>query len=124
MTRTRWTCASTTTLRANYQVFGRFSLDYFSLSGKGALGALGGPGFGPGGLNGQSTVHNYSLATGFNKAIGTTLLTDFRFGYFKYNPQTAYSDASTTPMTGFGIPGLNLGTSVTRRLVLCSRPAN
>jgi Carboxypeptidase regulatory-like domain/TonB dependent receptor len=96
-----------------FQVFGRFSLDYFNLSGKGSLGLLGGAGFGPGGLNGQSTVHNYSLATGFDKAISTTLLTDFRFGYFKYNPQTAYSDANTNPMTGFGIPGMNLGTSVT-----------
>src|SRR5579872_7487259 len=99
-----------------YQVFGRFSLDYFNLSGKGALDALGGPGFGPGGLNGESTVHNYSLATGFNKAIGTNLLTDFRFGYFKYNPQTNYSDAGTTPMTAFGVPGLNLGTPSTTGL--------
>ncbi|MGB7729161.1 MAG: TonB-dependent receptor [Candidatus Acidiferrum sp.] len=96
-----------------YQVFGRFSLDYFNLSGKGTLGALGGVGFGPGGLNGESNVHNYSLATGFDKAIGSNLLTDFRFGYFKYNPVTAYSDANTNPMTGFGIPGLNLGTSET-----------
>jgi hypothetical protein len=96
-----------------YQVFGRFSLDYFNLNGTGTLGSLGGIGFGPGGLNGQSTVHNYSLATGFDKAIGTTLLTDFRFGYFKYNPQTAYSDQSATPMTGFGIPGLNQGSTTT-----------
>jgi hypothetical protein len=55
----------------NYQVFGRFSLDYFSLSGAGGLGALGGAGFGPGGLNGSSVVHNYSLATGFTKTFGT-----------------------------------------------------
>jgi hypothetical protein len=96
-----------------YQVFGRFSLDYFNLSGKGTLGNLGGVGFGPGGLNGESTVHNYSLASGFDKAIGTTWLTDFRFGYFKYNPVTAYSDASATPMTTFGVPGLNLGTTTT-----------
>ena len=96
-----------------YTVFGRFSLDYFSLSGKGTLGALGGVGFGPGGLNGTSNVHNYSLATGFDKAIGTKWLTDLRFGWFRYNPQTAYSDASSTPMTGFGVPGLNLGTSDT-----------
>ena len=94
-----------------FTVFGRFSLDYFSLSGKGALGVLGGPGFGPGGLNGTSKVHNYSLATGFDKAIGTKLLTDVRFGWFRYNPQTAYSDGNTTPMTTlFGIPGLNRGT--------------
>jgi len=96
----------------NYQVFGRFSLDYFSLSGKGGLGDLGGLGFGPGGLNGSSNVHNYSLATGFTKPIGTKWLTDFRFGYFKYNPQTAYSDASASPMDGFGIPGLNSGPGV------------
>lgn len=96
-----------------YQVFGRFSLDYFNLNGKGTLGALGGVGFGPGGLNGESNVHNYSLASGFDKAISTTLLTDFRFGWFKYNPVTAYSDANTEPMNGFGIPGLNLGTSTT-----------
>src|SRR5712691_32445 len=96
----------------NYQVFGRFSLDYFSLSGKGGLGALGGLGFGPGGLNGSSNVHNYSLATGFTKPIGATWLTDFRFGWFKYNPQTAYSDASASPMDGFGVPGLNSGPGV------------
>jgi hypothetical protein len=96
----------------NYAIFGRFSLDYFSLSGKGGLGALGGLGFGPGGLNGSSNVHNYSLATGFTKPIGPTLLTDFRFGYFKYNPQTAYSDASASPMDGFGVPGLNSGPGV------------
>ncbi len=96
----------------NYQVFGRFSLDYFSLSGKGGLGALGGLGFGPGGLNGSSNVHNYSLATGFTKPIGPTWLTDFRFGWFKYNPQTAYSDASASPMDGFGVPGLNSGPGV------------
>jgi hypothetical protein len=96
-----------------FQVFGRFSLDYFNLNGKGSLGALGGAGFGPGGLNGTSRVHNYSLATGFDKAIGTTLLTDFRFGYFKYNPQTAYSDAASNPMTAFGVPGLNMGTPET-----------
>jgi outer membrane receptor protein involved in Fe transport len=96
----------------NFQIFGRFSLDYFNLSGAGGLGALGGAGFGPGGLNGTSTVHNYSLASGFTKTLGTRWLTDFRFGYFKYNPQTAYSDASQSPMDKFGIPGLNSGTGI------------
>jgi len=99
-----------------FNVFGRFSLDYFSLSGVGTLGALGGVGFGPGGLNGTSNVHNYSLATGFDKALGTKWLTDVRFGWFRYNPQTAYSDAGTNPMTAFGVPGLNLGTPDTTGL--------
>src|SRR6266850_234872 len=91
----------------NYQVFGRFSLDYFSLSGKGGLGSLGGTGFGPGGLNGSSIVHNYSLATGVTKPIGARWLTDVRFGYFKYNPKTAYSDQTATPMDTLGFPCLN-----------------
>jgi hypothetical protein len=96
----------------NYQIFGRFSLDYFSLSGTGGLGVLGSEGFGPGGLNGSSNVHNYSLALGVTKAIGARWLTDLRFGYFKYNPQTAYSDQSKTPMDTLGFPGLNSGPGI------------
>ncbi|MGE5205139.1 MAG: TonB-dependent receptor, partial [Chlamydiota bacterium] len=92
-------------------VFGRFSLDYFNLSGAGALGALGGVGFGPGGLNGTATTHNYSLATGFDKVISNTLLTDFRFGWFKYNPISNKLDASTAAATNLGIPNMNLGGS-------------
>ncbi len=96
----------------NYQIFGRFSLDYFSLSGTGGLGTLGSEGFGPGGLNGSSNVHNYSLAVGMTKAIGAKWLTDLRFGYFKYNPQTAYSDQTQTPMDKLGFPGLNTGPGI------------
>ncbi len=87
-------------------VFGRFSLDYFTLSGKGLLGAVGGPGNGLLGLAGSSITHNYSLATGFTKTLSSTLLTDFRFGYFKYNPQTQKPDGGT-PMSDFGIPNAN-----------------
>jgi Carboxypeptidase regulatory-like domain len=97
----------------NFQVFGRFSLDYFNLSGLGGLGTLGGAGFGPGGLNGSSINHDYSVAGGFTKAIGTRWLTDVRIGWFQYNPVTHYSDADQNPMTGFGFPGLNLGTTET-----------
>lgn len=98
------------------QVFGRFSLDYFSLSGKGVLGPLGGIGFGPGGLSGSSVVHNYSLASGVTKTFSSTLLADFRFGYFKYNPMTNKPDAGTTPMTTAGIPNANLGDNFTSGL--------
>lgn len=90
------------------QVFGRFSFDHFHVEGLGSYGALGGVGFGPGGLAGGSNTHNYSLAAGVTKTISTTLLADFRFGYFKYNPNTFKPDAGTTPMTGFGIPNANL----------------
>lgn len=96
------------TASQSLNVFGRFSLDYFKLSGKGVLGALGGPGTGLLGLSGSSVTHNYSLASGFTKTLSSTLLTDFRFGYFKYNPQTQKPDGGT-PMTSFGIPNANTG---------------
>ncbi|MCU1296874.1 MAG: Cna B-type protein [Acidobacteriaceae bacterium] len=89
------------------QVFGRFSLDYFNVAGKGSYGALGGVGFGPGGLAGSSITHNYSLASGVTKTFSSTLLADFRFGYFKYNPLASKPDQGTTPMTTFGIPNAN-----------------
>ena len=91
-------------------VFGRFSLDYFKLSGKGLLGKMQGPGDGGGdsapGLAGSSITHNYSLAVGVTKTISSSLLTDVRFGWFKYNPVTSKPDGGT-PMTDFGIPGAN-----------------
>src|SRR5580765_376892 len=60
------------TASQSLNVFGRFSLSYYSLSGKGLLGAMGGPGNGLLGLSGSSITHNYSLATGFNKTISTS----------------------------------------------------
>jgi len=91
---------------SSLNLFGRFSLDYFKLSGKGSLGALGGPGTGLLGLAGSSITHNYSLATGFTKTLSNSLLTDVRFGWFKYNPQTQKPDGGA-PMTAFGIPNAN-----------------
>jgi hypothetical protein len=87
-------------------VFGRYSLSHYSLSGKGVFGTLQGPGDGLLGLAGSSIIHNQSLAAGFTKTFSSSFLTDFRFGYFKYNPQTSKPDGGT-PMTGFGIPGAN-----------------
>jgi len=95
-------------MRPTINVFGRFSLDYFNLSGQPGLGAVGGVGDGPGGLSGSSNVHNYSLATGVTKTFSATLLGDFRFGYFQYNPLTQKPDAGVAAMTNFGIPNANL----------------
>jgi len=90
------------------QVFGRFSLAYYTLSGSPALGPqLGGLGNGLNGLSGSSINHDYSLASGFTKTVSNTLLTDFRFGWFKYNPQTSKPDAGVAAATNLGIPGLN-----------------
>src|SRR5260370_36509599 len=103
------------TATSTVNVFGRFSLDYFKLAGTGVFGALQGPGNGLLGLSGSSITHNYSLATGFTKILGASLLTDFRFGYFKYNPQTKKPDGGT-PMTAFGIPGANTSDAKTAGL--------
>jgi len=97
-------------------VFGRFSLNRFSLSGEPSLGAVGGVGFGPGGLAGSSNVHNYSLAAGVTKTFSSTLLGDFRFGYFKYNPVTNKPDSGKAAMTAFGIPNANMGDNFTSGL--------
>jgi Carboxypeptidase regulatory-like domain/TonB dependent receptor len=91
------------------QVFGRFSLAYFSLSGQGVLGTLGGVGTGQLGLAGSAVTHNYSLASGFTKTLSSTLLTDFRFGYFKYNPKTHKPDEGKAAADALGLPGLNTG---------------
>jgi outer membrane receptor protein involved in Fe transport len=90
------------------QVFGRFSLAYYSLSGSPALGPqLGGLGNGLNGLSGSSINHDYSLSSGFTKTVSNTLLTDFRFGWFKYNPQTNKPDSGVAAATKLNIPGLN-----------------
>ncbi|MGH9537668.1 MAG: TonB-dependent receptor domain-containing protein, partial [Terriglobales bacterium] len=45
----------------------------------------------------------------------TSLLTDFRFGWFKYNPQTQKPDGGS-PMTTFGIPNANTSDPKTQGL--------
>ena len=109
-TREDWSASSTVS------VFGRFSYDHFTLSGKPSLGAVGGVGFGPGGLSGSSEVHNYSIAAGLTKTFSSTLLGDFRFGWFQYNPMTNKPDAGVSAMTNFGIPNANSGSNFTSGL--------
>ena len=95
-------------MTSTINVFGRFSLDYFTLSGTPGLGAVGGEGDGPGGLSGSSNVHNYSVAAGVTKTFSSSLLGDFRFGFFQYNPLTQKPDAGVAAMTNFGIQNANL----------------
>jgi hypothetical protein len=93
----------------NLHIFGRYTRAYYSLTGSPALGiGLGGQGGGIGGLSGTSNIHNHSLAAGFDKAINTTLLTDFRFGWFKYNPHSEKPDANVQAATALGLKGLNI----------------
>src|SRR5215467_4914977 len=92
----------------NLHIFGRYTRAYYSLNGSPNLGiGLGGVGGGVGGLSGSSVIHNHSLAAGFDKAISTTLLTDFRFGWFKYNPHSIKPDANAPAAQDLGLQGLN-----------------
>ncbi len=94
-------------------IFGRYSYQKFLRAGPGLFGTdIGGAALpadpSVGSFAGNSNVHNHSLATGFDYTLGSTLLTDFRFGYFRYDVQTAPGGVGTTPATAAGIPGLNL----------------
>ncbi len=92
----------------NLHIFGRYTRAYYSLTGQPNLGiGLGGQGGGVNGLSGSSIIHNHSLAAGFDKAISTTLLTDFRFGWFKYNPHSIKPDANVAAAQALGLNGLN-----------------
>ncbi len=94
-------------------IFGRYSMARFQLSGKGIFGALGGDGFGENGFAGTSKTRNHSVATGFDYSLSPTLITDFRFGYYRYNVKVSPNGVGTTPAKDIGIPGLNLGDDFT-----------
>ncbi|WP_263365250.1 TonB-dependent receptor [Edaphobacter bradus] len=93
--------------------FTRFSRFTDVLSGKVMFGAAGGAGFGLGGYGGTSQGANDSLAIGTDIAINATLLTDIRFGYYRYNINTSKYDQTTELANQLGIPGMNLGTTIT-----------
>jgi hypothetical protein len=102
-TRIDWVATST------MNVFGRYSQQWYSLSGAPGLGDAGGTGFGPGpGLAGSSNIKNYSVSVGVTKTLGQTWVADFRLGWFKYNPKTSKYFQGLTPMSNLGIPGLNI----------------
>jgi Carboxypeptidase regulatory-like domain/TonB dependent receptor-like, beta-barrel len=86
--------------------FGRYSLGDFLRNGPQAFGAGGGDELVS--LGGVADARNQSLAYGVDHAISSSLLADFRFGWFKYRVNVLPSDFGTTPATTAGIPGLNL----------------
>jgi hypothetical protein len=88
-------------------IFGRYSLADFRLSGQPIFGALGGNGFGQGGLAGSSNTRNQSIASGFDYALSQRLLTDFRFGYVRYNVKTQKPNADPQAAANLGLLGVN-----------------
>jgi hypothetical protein len=109
-------------IRSDYSVsrklttFGRYSYQKFLRAGPGLFGAiLGGPNLPSdlGGFAGNSTYKNQSVAAGFDYTFGSSLLTDFRFGYLRYYGDVSPGGVGSTPATDAGAPGLNLGTDFT-----------
>ena len=106
-------------VRGDYQVserihtFGRFSRFTDTLSGGVLFGPAGGSGFGLGGYGGVSTGANDSLAAGADIAVSSKLVTDVRLGYYRYDIADQKVDQATNTATNLGIPGENLGTTIT-----------
>ena len=94
-------------------VFGRFSRFTDTLTGGTVFGTAGGAGFGLGKYGGTSVGANDSAAAGMDIAINDKLVTDVRLGYFRYNIGTSKYDQTTPFATQLGIPGLNLGSTIT-----------
>lgn len=94
-------------------IFGRYSLADFRLSGAPIFGTLGGNGFGEGGLAGSANTRNQSIASGFDYSVSPTLLTDFRFGFVRYNVHTTKPGSDPSAATNLGLLGLNTGDPTT-----------
>ena len=94
--------------------FARYSRGKFLRDGPTAFGAGGGRELVS--LGGVSDVKNQSFAYGIDYALSPSLLTDFRFGFFRYNVNVLPFDFGTSPAADAGIPGLNLDNTFTSGL--------
>ena len=86
--------------------FGRYSVGDFLLDGPTAFGTGGGQELVS--LGGVSDVNNQSIAFGIDHTLSSTLLADFRFGFFRYKVNVLPFDYGTRPAAEAGIPNLNL----------------
>jgi Carboxypeptidase regulatory-like domain/TonB dependent receptor len=101
------------TFNDKIHLFERFSRFTSSLDGPQMFGALGGPGLGYNNYGGISKGDNDSLATGVDISLSATLLTDFRFGYYRYNIGDSKNDQDVAGAANLGFVGLNIDDPVT-----------
>jgi hypothetical protein len=98
--------------RVDYRVseklsmFGRYSFADFTRDGPTSFGQGGGPELVS--LGGSSKVRNQSVAYGFDYSWSSTLVTDFRFGFFRYKVNVLPFDFGKKTAADAGIKGLNL----------------
>ncbi len=109
----QWDVRGDYQVSANTHAFGRFSRFTDTLTGSTLFGAAGGAGFGIANYGGTSLGANDSAAAGADIAINSSLLTDFRLGYYRYGINTSKYDQGVPFATQLGIPGLNTGSSFT-----------
>src|SRR5215510_14763128 len=87
-------------------MFGRYSFADFRLDGPTAFGEGGGPEIVT--FGGQSKGRNQSVAYGLDYTWNDRLVSDFRFGFFRYRVNVLPSDFGKNTANDVGVPGLNL----------------
>ncbi len=95
-------------LSSKLRQFARYSFSDFRETGSPAFGSAGGLGTNPSEFAGVMRDRNQGISAGFSLTVNPSLLTDFRFGFFRYNLRLDSLDSGTTPATEAGIIGLNL----------------
>jgi Carboxypeptidase regulatory-like domain/TonB dependent receptor len=107
-------------IRADYvmsskmSMFTRYTVADYRENGTPAFGAaVGGLGADPSEFAGTMKDLNQGISTGFSLKVSSSLLTDLRFGFFRYNLRLNSLDSGAQPATAAGVGGLNLGNSYT-----------
>jgi hypothetical protein len=87
------------------RLFGRYSFGDFYDNGAPAFGKdAGGTGTNPSGFAGVARTRNQGISSGFTYSLSPKMLTDFRFGYFRYRLNLDAQDFGQTP--AIGIPNI------------------
>ena len=99
-------------LSGTTHAFARYTIADFNNYSPAAFGDAGG---GPSAFqfSGDSIDRNQSLAVGLDHTFGPTLVTDARFGFYRYRVRVQPNDVGATPATDAGLPGLNTGSPST-----------
>jgi hypothetical protein len=91
---------------SRFRLFGRYSFGEFYDNGAPAFGPeAGGIGLNPSGFAGLANTRNQGISSGFTYSLGPKMLTDFRFGFFRYRLEVNAQDYGQTP--DIGIPGIS-----------------
>jgi hypothetical protein len=97
-------------LSAKLKLFGRNSFFDSRLNADGVFGnLLGGTGVSGDNFAGNSHSRNDSVSAGFDYLLSPNLITDFRFGFYRYHVNVLQGGLNTTPASAAGIVGINLG---------------